>query len=693
MRAQGLGYSLWARYAQCGDLNLLDEAIELEREALDLHPPGHPDRAVSCANLGDSLRTRYEQCGDLGLLDEAIELDREALALRPSGHPDRAVSCMSLAVSLHVRYQQCGDLGLVDEAIELEREALALRPLGHPDRADSCDNLGDSLQIRYAQSNDLTLLDEAIELKREGLALRPPDHPTRAASCRNLGRSLRARYEQCGDVGLLDEAIELGRGALADTTPGRPNQAETYGDLACLLWARYQQCGDHVLLDEVIELERKALTLQPPSHLDRALRCANLGDSLRAHYRKYGDLGLLDEAIKLEREALALRPPSHPDRSQLCRNLSYSLIDHCRYTEDTAPLDEVMELCNDALKHGTSIEASRSFFILSELHSIPNTPHFSLASALHYLNLSLASEFDRVHSFILNARLGLSRLWYASSMWASDTPLQLCNMYTQLIDRLPLAAGFVLDTSSRLQTLKSTHYIGTDACVAAILAEQPSQAIELLDRAHGIVWAQALHQRDPQTEGAPPELAAELASHLRAIAAPTPTQLGDSSHLAHHQDGRHKRNTRIQAILREIRAMPGLERFMLGASYNALRMAAHEHPVIVLVAGRGHAFALIMSNAAEGHPHALRLHLTSDDLSALRVSVERAGLQSRADMRDCEPEARLGLVSRRTETGINHKPHQVLAEIWRKVIQPVIEYLQLKVCVSTRRISARLSHT
>jgi hypothetical protein len=352
-----------------------------------------------------------------------------------------------------------------------------------------------------------------------------------------------------------------------------------------------------------------------------------------------------------------------------------------------------MELCSDALKHSTSIEASRSFHVLSVLHMIPNTSHFSLANALGYQNLSFASELHNVHSFILDTKINLSRIWDASSVWDSDTPLQLCNVYTQLIDRLPLAAGFVLDTSSRLQTLKSTHHIGTDACVAAILAVQPSQVIELLDRAHGIVWAQALHQRDPQTEGAPPELAAELAGHLRAIAVPMPTQLGDASQLSHHQDARHKRNTRIQAILREIRAMPALGRFMLGASYDTLRMAAHEHPVIVLVAGRGHAFALIISNAADGHPHALRLQLTSDDLSALRVSAERAGLQSRADMRDCDPEARLGLASRRTETGVNHKPHQVLAEIWRKVIQPVIEYLQLKVCVSTRRISARLTHT
>jgi tetratricopeptide (TPR) repeat protein len=629
------------------DENVLLQDIRDRREALSACPQGHPDRAMHAQKLGYSLHTRYQQRGDVSLLDEAIELKREALALRPPGHPSRALSCGNLAVSLQARYKHCGDIGLLDKAIELQREALALQPPGHPSRAPSCGNLAASLRARYKHCGDIGLLDEAIELEREALALRPTGHPSRALSCGNLAVSLHICYEQCGDVGLLDEAIEL---------------------------------------------KREALALRPPGHPSRALSCANLGSSLQARYNQCGDIGLLDEAIELNREALYLQPRGHRDWSLSCRNLSLSLRDCYRHTNNLALLDEAIDICSHSLQHGTSLEAWRSFSILSELHLILNTSHFSLSGGLRYLDLSLSSEFDNIRDFILNTRSNLFHLWGASSVWASDTPLQLCNMYTQLIDRLPLAAGFVLDTSSQLQILKSTHHIGTDACVAAILAKQPSQAIELLDRAHGMVWAQALHQRDPQTEGAPPELAAELAGHLRAIAAPVPAQVGDSSQLAHHQDARHKRNTRIQAILREIRAVPGLGRFMLGASYNMLRMAAHEHPVIVLVAGRGHAFALIISNATQDQPHALRLDLTSDDLSALRVSAERAGLRSRADMRDCEPEARLGLASRRTETGINHKPHQVLAEMWHKVVRPVIEYLQLEVCVRTRRSVTRLTH-
>jgi tetratricopeptide (TPR) repeat protein len=629
---------------------------------------------------------------DEDALLRGIRNEREALAVCPQGHPDRAMHAQWLAYYLSTRHRQTGDLILLDEAIELDREALALQPPGHPYRAHSCASLADSLQAHYSVRGDIGLLDEAIELEREALALRPPGHPDRELICGNLSASLYARYEQCGDLGLLDETIELEREALALQPPGHPNRSISCGNLGNLLHARYRQCGDLRLLDEIIELEREALALRPLGHPNRALSCGNLAASLHARYKQCGDLGLLNKAIELEREALDLRPLGHPDRSLSCRNLAAHLMDHCRHIKDTNLLDEAVEICGHALEQDTSLEAWRSFCVLSELHMIPNTSHFSLANALRYLDLSLGSEFDSIHSFIRRIRINLSQLWDASSVWASDTPLRLCNMYTQLIDRLPLAAGFVLDARSRLQTLKSAHHIGTDACVVALLAKHTSQAIELLDRAHGIVWAQALHQRDPQTEGAPPELAAELAGHLRAIAVPAPAQLGDSSHLARHQDARHKQSTRIQAILCEIRATPGSERFMLGSTYATLRKAAHKNTVVVLVAGRGHAFALVMSNATQQQPHALRLELTSDDVSALRLSAEQAGLRSRADMCGCEPEARLGIAPRTIKTNINDKPHQVLGEIWRKVVKPVIEYLQLQVCVLTTSSIAWLTH-
>jgi tetratricopeptide (TPR) repeat protein len=669
--------TLHLRYDQVGDITFLDKAIELEREVLDLQPPGHPARATSCRDLGASLHARYQQCGDLTQLNEAIELEREALALRPPGHPQRADSCRALSVSLRARYRQCGNIALLNKAIELGREALALLPPDHPGRALGCTNLGSSLHVRYEQCGERAFLDESVMLSREALALQPVGDRERALTCVNLGNSLHKLYEACGDDSLLYEAIELHCKGLNEQPRGHPKRALWCASLGSTLHARYKQCGELSLLNQVIVLERDALAFRPRGHPERSLSCSSLAASLRQRYMRGNDIALLYEAIELGREALALRLPSHPQRSLACRNLSQSLLDLFKQTRDNALLDEVLSICSSVLQDGTSSDALHSYTILSEVHLIPDTPHFSLTSALRYLNLSLEGDVDSIHGFIINTSCNLSRLWNFQTIWTVHATHLLCSMYARLIDQLPLAAGFVLDTSSRLQILKSTHYIGTDACVAAVLANQPARAVELLDRAHGLVWTQALHQRDPQMEGAPPELASELAGHLRAMAAP-PVRLDEPSH--HHQDARHQRSTRMHTLLREIRAKPGLERFMLGRTYSTLREAARDHPVVVLAAGRSHAFALIMSSAAEDQPHTLHLDLTSNDLHLLQSAAQDAGLRSRADTRDGNT-ANSRMRYQTSGLHVDHKPLRVLANIWHKIVKPVIDYLNLKVCI------------
>ncbi|KAF8132924.1 CHAT domain-containing protein [Boletus edulis] len=129
----------------------LDEAIVLDRVALELRPQGHPDRSMSLNSLAVGLSTRYKQLGAMVDLDEAIVLDRVALELRPQGHPDRSMSLNSLAVGLSTRYNQLGAMVDLDEAIVLDREALELRPQGHPRRSMSLKNLASDLYTRLMQ--------------------------------------------------------------------------------------------------------------------------------------------------------------------------------------------------------------------------------------------------------------------------------------------------------------------------------------------------------------------------------------------------------------------------------------------------------------------------------------------------------------------------------------------------------------
>jgi hypothetical protein len=632
-RAASLRHHLWIHYLYTGDISLMNEEIEVEREALALRPPGHPDRASSCANLGSSLYVRYQQTGDVALLDQAIELKREALALRPQGHRGRAVSCANLGSLLHARYKQTGNVALLDEVVELEREALALRPQGHPDRAWSCAELGSSLYVRYQLTGDVALLDQVIELEREALALRPQGHPDRARSCANLGSSLFARYKQTGDVAQLDEAMKR---------------------------------------------KREALELRPPGHSDRARSCAELGSSLRMRYEQTGDVAQLNEAIELEREALALRPPGHPKRAHSCANLGYSLCVRWEQNGDVALLDEAIEAFIYASEHLSASGAWYPLVLLSQLHLLRDSPYYSVSKALEYLQQSFQHEGDNIHTFISHVCFNFARMWDNSGAWTPHIIGLLAEVYAKMVDRLPLVAGFVLDTPSQLQSLKLTRQIGADAFVAAVLADQPATAVTLIDRAHGVVWSQALRQRDPQMEGAPASLSTELEGLLSAIATRTPVDPTGLPDQRDTQDLRYRQNTRIQAILRQIRAMPGLSHFMLGSTYETLREVARNHPVVVLVVARGHAFALIMSGAGETEPHALSLTLTSDDLLSLRGSAEQAGLRSRADTRDGHTDARVRVQI--SKMNIYHQPLRVLADIWRKIVKPVIDHLQLEVC-------------
>jgi tetratricopeptide (TPR) repeat protein len=743
--ATSLAQLLKTRYHQTGDLALLKEAIDIQRKALSLHPVGHPSRANSCGSLASLLGPYYEQIGDVVLLKEAIELEREALRCHPVGHHARASSCGNLAAFLSLCYGQSEDLAILDEIIDLENEVLRLCPIGHPGRASSCDNLSNSLMTRYTRTGDISLLEAAIVLGREALGLRPAghhdrglscnnlaqkldivyrqtwdsalleevvelgrealglhaDHPNRAMSCSNLANSLAKRYLQTRDAVLLEEANELHREALRLRPLGHPSRGLSCVNLARSLHVRYYRTGDVTLLKEAVELGREALSLCPIGHSDRASTCASLATSLRACYLQSGnsDVTLLDRAIELGREALSLCPLGHNDRAMVCGNLANSLIDHYVRTEDSVTLlEEAIGLEREASRCCNPNRAWRSHIALCKIYLLPATPLLSSEKAVECLRQCVEEQaVDDLQSLVELVSKNLRSLWTLQDTWSPIILSSLVRVYEDIVDRLPMMAGFVLDTAARLQTLQAAQsHLGSGACIAALLVGQPSRAIELLDHSQGIVWAQALHQRDPQLEGAPTKLAQELDKLLRDIAVPMPLHSAELestqrqvTHLSPH-DMRHTQNGRIQVILNEIRAVPGLERFMRGSTFEMLRKAAHKHAVVVLVEAHGHVFALLMSSSSQESPDVLRLGWTQDDTQLLADFVTQTNARYRTGSRDyaaCESHQDVLLaedlpgLERLMKPGNWHASRQSpLAQLWSAVVKPVLTHLRLTVC-------------
>jgi tetratricopeptide (TPR) repeat protein len=661
-----------------------DDSLEMEiargRKLLAACPHDHPQRVDVCRDLVHSLDQQYEETGNTALLEEVITLEREVLALRPAGHPDHASSCNNLTITLDRRYEVTGNSGLLDEVITLHREALALRPAGHPDRATSCNNLANALQTRYEVTGVSALLDEAITLHREDLSLTPAGHPDRAISCNDLANALRTRYEATGVSALLDEAITLYREALSLRPAGHPLRASSCNNLANVLQTRYEMTGSTDLLDEAITLYHEALSLQPAGHPLRATSCNNLANALQTRYEMTGSTDLLDETITLRREALALRPAGHPDRAISCRDLAGELLLYFKKTQDLPVIDEALALARESVASASPSFLWYPLLTLCDICTARGSPHVSVLTAAEYLLKASSLHPDDITQFMRGMQRRLSLIWTMQSNWNADTPMLLLGTYSNLIDMLSRMTGFVIDLSSQLTALKSARSFGSDACIAALLSNSPAQAMELVDHAHGVVWAQALHQHDPQLQQLPVGLASELGMLLRATSV---SVVADGHEASQHrtpgylspQDIRHEQNSRIQTLLTEIRAMPGLDRFMLGHTYSELHKAASKHPVVVLVAARDQAYALITSDSNVDSPHPLSLTITSESLSLLRDFAGCAGLRNGQSPNDTDDDTRLGLAKPVKKDA----SMTVLSELWLHVVKPVLDYLQLQV--------------
>jgi hypothetical protein len=306
---------------------------------------------------------------------------------------------------------------------------------------------------------------------------------------------------------------------------------------------------------------------------------------------------------------------------------------------------------------------------------------FSIDAAIDILVQMTSTAVDSIYDFMGNMEIALDLLWSCQDTWSSNFPSRLVSVYSNLIDKLPRLAGFALDASLQLSILELVGSIGSDACTTALLSGYHAQAIELLDHAHGVVWSQALHQRNPQFQDVPESLSSELERLLHTLAAPrmaNPLESStDSGHYLTSKDMRHEQNNRVQEILSDIRTMPGLERFMLGHTFETLSKAAGDHPIAVLVAARGHVFVLIISDQSAKEPYPLRLSCSSQKLSMLCDAAGQTGLRGvTATPNDLDLDATRAMhISSRPKDNAQ----TVLAELWRHIVKPVVDYLQLQV--------------
>jgi hypothetical protein len=232
-----------------------------------------------------------------------------------------------------------------------------------------------------------------------------------------------------------------------------------------------------------------------------------------------------------------------------------------------------------------------------------------------------------------------------------------------------------------LQAMKGCALLGSDAFVNATLAGDYSSGLEALELAQSVIWAQSLHRRDPQLKDVPKPIAARLREVLHAMATePTIDSPRREPTSRTARDELHANSSRLYTLLQEIRALPGLDRFMLGETLETLLTAASDHPIIVLVGARGHYYALVIASSFAPNRHAL-LSLDWTEENANYTSLKngstisyRSGELSE-DVHSTAERLLLGKhVPRRSQ-----RLYRSLKALWLKVVKPVLDCLGLQV--------------
>lgn len=106
-------------YFRTDDPDVLEEAISVQRKAVEAAHKNHPDIFATFHNLATLLTTKYKLTQNLEDIEEALRLGRQAVDLTPEDHANRAACLNTLAVQLSDMSKKTGVSSHLHEALAL----------------------------------------------------------------------------------------------------------------------------------------------------------------------------------------------------------------------------------------------------------------------------------------------------------------------------------------------------------------------------------------------------------------------------------------------------------------------------------------------------------------------------------------------------------------------------------------------
>jgi hypothetical protein len=375
---------------------------------------------------------------------------------------------------------------------------------------------------------------------------------------------------------------------------------------------------------------------------------------------------LLDSALELEREAFRLRPERDLDRALVSVNLAISLKARFNQTGDIRLLYEAVSICTRAIEDD-AVSPSDHVLLRVQLVRIYTSPGYlssSISTAVQFLSEAVVHRVGLItHFHAFNDAL----LFCVRAAFSDEENVRLLAVYQAIIEVVPEVGGAALDEVWRLCRRCDAGDIPTQALIQAVKANDVALGLTLLEQGRAVRWSHILAMRDPQLDGLTHEWKTRLQTLLKYTSFFAEHGKTQQSSLT-TRDREPGFYSQLQLLLKEIRASPGLLRFMRGPSYSELAQVSSIHPVIVMFTDGKACHALALSSASASPAHFVLDNIPTSVYSFVgHVMGDLATDQVR------------GFRIKKNGSWRGGRYHKCLQKLWVGTVKPILDCLSLQV--------------
>jgi tetratricopeptide (TPR) repeat protein len=389
----------------------------------------------------------------------------------------------------------------------------------------------------------------------------------------------------------LKRAIALYEEALADKIP-LGSRASLCTNLSGAFVKRFLRFGDRendtTDLSRAIDAARNAIQASR-SVYDRELARMALANGLQAKGRKENDLKVLDETIKTYESIVESTSIKYLDRGAAYNNLGAALRDRYKLNNSIKDLEHMVTTYKKALSKTAERHPARCLYMsnlgwaLAEL-SVQKESSRTKRKAMNLLSKSVSDS-----TLPVSTRIQL--LVRTANVFINEDDRRVTECLTLATKLLPILSSRAVAAMDR--QFKLSEYPGLASSAAAWLLESNKpvlEAIEVLEIGRGVILSGYLETRSDLTllkESHPvlghdlEQLQLQLDHHTSSSDA---SSIFNGSTRANHfsASGQSRLLDRHEEILREIRALPGFNRFLMGPSKDELISLAKDGPIVIL---------------------------------------------------------------------------------------------------------------